>query len=84
MQQPLGFKNFEISSLVGKFHKSLYGIKNVHRAWHEKIGTHFLKNGFKKCQFDPNIYVCFFQDDFLIVILCMDDLILTGNKILLI
>jgi hypothetical protein len=54
------------------------------RAWYEKIDTHFLQSGFRWCQYDPNMYVKFFEDDVLIVVLYVDDLILTGNQLSLI
>ena len=47
----------------------------------KNIDTYFLKNGFKKCRYDPNIYVKNFDDDVLIVVLYADDLILTGNQL---
>jgi hypothetical protein len=84
MQQPPGFISSQTSSLVCKLNKSLYGIKQEPRAWYEKIDTHFLKSGFKRCRFDPNLYVCFSPDDGLIVFVYVDDLIITRNKILLI
>ena len=57
MQQPPGFINVESSNLVCKLHKSLYGLKQAPRAWYDKIDTYFLKNGFKCCISNPNMYV---------------------------
>jgi hypothetical protein len=81
MQQPPGFITTETSSLVCKLNKSLYGLKQAPRAWYEKIDTYFLKNGFKRCISDPNLYVKNFGDEFLIVVLYVDDLIITGSQL---
>ena len=84
MQQPPGFITYETSSLVCNLNKSLYGLKHTPRAWYEKVDTYFLKNGFKRCRSDPNMYVKIFDGDVLIVVLYVDDLILTGNHLSLI
>ena len=78
IQQPLGFIPLETPSLVCKLNKSLYGLKHEPRAWYEKIYTYFLKNGFKQCISYTNLYVKKFDDDFLLVVLHVDDIILTG------
>ena len=57
MQQPLGFINAGSSNLVCKLHKSLYGLKQAPRAWYDKIDGYFLKNGFKHCISNPNLYI---------------------------
>ena len=64
--------------------KSLYGLKQAPRASCEKIDTHFSKNGSRWCRSDPNMYVKVFEDDVLIVVLYVDDLILTINHLSLI
>jgi len=52
MQQPPSFINVETSSLVCKLNKS----------WYEKIDAYFLRNGFKQCIFEINLYVKNFGD----------------------
>jgi len=84
MQQPSGFIFAESSSLVCKLHKSLYGLKQTSRAWYDKIDAYFLNNGFKRCISDPNLYVKNFGDNFLIIVLYVDDLITTGSQLVLI
>ena len=84
MQKPPGFINPESSNLVCKLHKSLYGLKQAPRAWYDKIDAYFLKNGFKCCTFDPHLYVQNFGTNILIVVLYVDDLIITSNQLTLI
>jgi len=82
MQQPLGFIIAKTSSLVCKLNKSLYGLKQAPRAWYEKNDTYFSKNGFKRCIYDPNLYVKNFGDDILIIVVYLDDLIIIGNQLI--
>ena len=84
MQQPPGFINAESSNLVCKLHKSLYGLKQAPRVWYDKIDAYFLKNGFKRCISDPNLYVHNFGTNILIVVLYVDDLIITSIQLTLI
>ena len=65
-------------------HKSLYGLKQAPRAWYDKIDAYLLTNGFKRCIFDPNMYVKKFYDDILIVVLYMDDIIIVAIQLTLI
>ena len=80
MHQQPGFINAESSNLVCKLHKSLYGLKQAPRAWYDKIDAYFLKNGFKHCISDPNLYVQNFGTNILIVVLYVDDLIITSSQ----
>jgi hypothetical protein len=84
MQQSPGFVTAKNSKLVCKLHKSLYSLKQAPRAWYDKIDSHFLKNGFKRCISNPNLYVKDFGDNFFIISLYVDDLIITGNQLVLI
>ena len=63
------FINVESSNLVCKLHKYLYGLKQAPRAWYDKVDAYFLKNGFKRCISDPNMYVQNFGTNILIVFL---------------
>jgi len=78
MQQPPGFITVETSSLVCKLNKSLYGLKHALRAWYKNIDAYFLKTSFKRCIYDPNLYVKNFGYEILIIVLYVDDLIITG------
>lgn len=84
IQQPLGFISTESSSLVWKLHKSLYGLKQASRAWYDKIDAYLFNNGFKHCISDPNLYVKSFGDNVLIIVLYVDDLIITRRQPVLI
>ena len=64
-------------------HVSQYSNK-APKAWQDKIDIYFLKNGLKLYKYGPNMYVKNFDDDFLIVVLYVDDIILTGIQLALI
>ena len=84
MQQPPPFLSVESSSLVWKLHKSLYGLKQAPRAWYDKIDAYFLNNGFKRCIYDPNLYVKHVDDNIIVIVLYLDDIIINGIQLLLI
>jgi len=48
----------------------------------KKIDTYFLSNGFNRCISDPSLYVKNFGDEILIIVLYVDDLILTGSQLI--
>jgi len=80
MQQPHGFIIVETSSLVSRLNNSLYGLKQAPRASYDKIDTYLLKNGFKWCISYLNLYVNNFGDEFFIVVLYVDDIIITSSQ----
>jgi len=78
MEQPLGF--VQDSSLVCRLRHSLYGLKKSPRAWYEKMDSFLLSSGFTRCHSDPIVYIQRRGDDLLILVLYVDDLILTGSS----
>jgi hypothetical protein len=78
MEQPPGFVTD--SNLVCRLKKSLYGLKQAPRAWYAKIDSFFLRLGFKWCESDHNLYVLHTNGDTLIVVVYVDDLLITGNN----
>jgi hypothetical protein len=62
----------------------LYGLKKAQRSWYTKIDAYFLNNGFKQCISYPNMHFKDFGDHVLIIVLYVDDLIITGIQLLLI
>lgn len=78
MEQPPGFVHD--SSLVCRLLPSLYGLKQAPRAWYEKMENFLLFIGFARCHSDPTIYIRKEGTDLLILVLYVDDLILTGSS----
>jgi hypothetical protein len=66
---------------VYKLRKTLYGLKQTLRAWYNHIDNYFNESGFKRSKSEPTLYVKHQgNDDFPIVALYVDDLILTGSS----
>ena len=78
MEQPPGF--VQDSSLVCRFRRSLYGLKQAPQAWYEKMDNFLIASGFSRCHSDPIVYTQRKGIDLLILVLYVDDLILTGSS----
>ena len=77
MQQPQGFIKVVQEHVVCKIKKASYGLKKAPRAWYSKINEQFLNDGFKISSYDPHLYVKNFNGDIIMVVLFVDDLIIT-------
>lgn len=79
MQQPQGFEEEGSENLVCRLLKSIYGLKQSPRAWYQEIDKHLRAQGWTRSNADPNLY--FLQEGASIVLLLLyvDDLLITGN-----
>jgi hypothetical protein len=78
MEQPLGFIKND-SSLVFHLKKSLYGLKQAPHAWYSKMDSFLLDIIFSRCHSDNNVYTNRVNGHLIILVLYVDDLILTGS-----
>ena len=78
MEQPQGY--VQDSSLVWKLQSLLYGLKQAPRAWYEKMDSFLLASHFTRYHFDPTIYIQCHGADLLILVLYVDDLIITSSS----
>ena len=60
--------------------KALYGLKQAPRAWYSRIDDHLLSLGFIKSLSEVTLYIKHKSNDFLIVSLYVDDLLVTENN----
>eukprot|EP00253_Pinus_taeda_P010831 PITA_10831 len=58
---------------------SQYGLKQAPRAWYTNIDNYFTRLGFTKSEVDANLYHIVVEGKLLIIVLYVDDLILTGG-----
>jgi len=79
MQQPEGFKPKGQEHLVCKLKKSIYGLKQASRQWYIKFDEVMKKQGFLKNQVDQCTYLKMSGSNFIILILYVDDILLTSN-----
>jgi hypothetical protein len=76
MEQPQGF--VQDSSLVCRLKKSLYGLKQAPREWYSKMDSYLLSQKILHCRSDPNVYMLMTADSLLLLVLYVDDLMITG------
>lgn len=80
MRWPEGFMVKGKEELVCKLKKSLYGLKQSARVWYQKFDTHILGLGFVRSQFHHCVYYKQVSEDFIYVVLHVDDMLLVGNN----
>ena len=70
MSQPPGFVDPLTPHYLCKLHESLYGLKQVPRAWFENFTTHFSTYKFITSPADPSLFVRSVKGS-LTILLCM-------------
>ena len=82
------------SSLPKKFHrqvrrlkKAIYGLKQAHRRWHDKLTANIIEEGFTELKYARCVFVKIVQDSTIFILLYVDDMIIaakTENQIILV
>ena len=81
VSQPEGFEVSGDEHKVYKLKKALYGLKQAPRAWYKRVDSYFLKNGFLRSENEPTLYVKRAgKNDFLVVVIYVDDMIYMGSN----
>ena len=80
MKQPKGFVVKGNNELVCNLKKSLYGLKKSPRMWYQKFDTYILGLGFTRSKVDHCVYFKLVGDDFIYVVLYVDDMFSIGNN----
>ena len=75
IKPPLGYKN---QTLLLK--KALYGTKQGARQWHIKFTTTILQVNFIQLKTDSSIFIKHYPNGILILLLYVDDILLTGSN----
>jgi hypothetical protein len=76
MEHPQGF--MQHSSLVCRLKKSLYGLKKASRAWYAKMDSYLLSHNFVHCKSDLNVYRLRMTNSLILLVLYVNDLLITG------
>jgi len=80
MTQPQGFvSKLHPSDFVCILKKSLYGLKQAPRAWNERFTSFLPSLGFQASLADPSLFVQHSSLGVMILLLYVDDIILTGS-----
>ncbi|KAE8706377.1 hypothetical protein F3Y22_tig00110393pilonHSYRG00025 [Hibiscus syriacus] len=79
MTQPMGFQSQDHPEYVCKIRKALYGLKRAPRAWYGKIAKFLTKSGYSVTPADSSLFVKANEGKLAIVLVYVDDLIITGD-----
>jgi hypothetical protein len=80
MKHPKGFIVKGKKELVRKLKKSPYGLKQSPRMWYQKFDTYILGLGFVRSRDDHCVYSKKVGNNFIYVVLYVDDMFLVGNN----
>ncbi|KAG7553078.1 Zinc finger CCHC-type superfamily [Arabidopsis thaliana x Arabidopsis arenosa] len=82
MVQPEGFMKKGKEDLVCRLKKSLYGLKQAPRQWYKKFESVMGEHGYKKTTSDHCVFVQMFgEDDFIVLLLYVDDMLIVGKNL---
>ena len=84
MEIPSGFASKGGNHHVCKIYKSLYGLKQAPRQWNKKIIDALIQLGFSRSHFDYSLFTKVVAGNILIVLVYVDDLLITGSSVQLI
>nr|GEW84069.1 hypothetical protein [Tanacetum cinerariifolium] len=75
VNQPDGFVDPYNPDKVYRLKKTLYGLKQVPRAWYDELSTFVVSKGFSKGSIDPTLFITKHRGDILLVQIYVDDII---------
>ncbi|XP_021737707.1 uncharacterized protein LOC110704224 [Chenopodium quinoa] len=79
MRVPEGVSNPE--KKVCRLVKSIYGLKQASRQWHEKLMSALESQGFRQCKHDYSLFIHKHDQHINIATIYVDDVILTGTNV---
>jgi Reverse transcriptase (RNA-dependent DNA polymerase) len=79
MSQPPDFIDSTYPSHVCRLTKALYGLKQAPRALFHKLASTLLALGFIASTSDPSLFLCHTSTSITIVLIYVDDILLTGS-----
>ena len=80
IEKPKGFETFNRELDVCRPKRELYTLKQAPHAWYTKIDSYLTGLGFTKSEADENCYHIVVEGKLLIIVLYVDDLILTDDE----
>ena len=80
MEQPPGIHDSLFPFHVCKLQKALYGLKQAPRAWYDRFSSFLLAHGFSCSLVDPSLFILHSSLGSLILLLYIDDMLLTGSN----
>jgi hypothetical protein len=80
VKQPPGFESPEYPDRVYKLLKALYGLKQAPQSWYASLKTFLLEHGYVMGSVDKTLFTLNYGTDFLLVQICVDDIIFVGSS----
>ena len=80
MHQPMGFRDKNHPNHVCLLKKSLYGLKQVPRAWYQRFADFVATIGFSHSKSDHSLFIYKNGSDTAYILLYVDDIILTASS----
>lgn len=80
MQQPPGMFDPNFPNHVCKLLKAIYGLRQASRTWFDRFSTFLIKHGFFCSLADPSLFILHSSLGTLILLLYVDDMLLTGSN----
>ena len=80
MEQPPGFKDEKFPDHVCLLKRSLYGLRQGPRTWFDRLSLFILDYGFQCSVADPSMFVYRNGESIMILLVYVDDIILTGSN----
>jgi Reverse transcriptase (RNA-dependent DNA polymerase) len=79
MNLPPGHKLENASNIVCKLKKSIYGLKQSSRGWYGKLSNFLTSCNFKVSDADNSLFTKISNKNIVVVLVYVDDIIITGN-----
>ena len=79
MEQPKGFESKAQPDYICKLLRALYWLKQAPRAWYVKIAEFLIQSGYSVAPADSSLFVKLQGSKLVVVLVYVDDLIITGD-----
>jgi hypothetical protein len=80
MEIPEGFQGVGDPSKVCHLKRALYGLRQAPHVWYDKIDSWLQHQNLKRNKSDPNLYYSVENGKYTIVLIYVDDMLLTGDN----
>ena len=79
MEIPEGFQSAGDPTKVCRINRVLYGLKQAPKAWYDRFDKWLQEQGLTRSESDPNLYFSRQNGKLIILLLYVDDLLITGD-----
>ncbi|XP_043725932.1 uncharacterized mitochondrial protein AtMg00810-like [Telopea speciosissima] len=81
MHQPQGYVNPTVPEYVCHLNKALYGLRQAPRAWFHKFSNYLIQEGFRQSLADSSMFIYKGERGMIVLLLYVDDIIITGDSV---